>query len=141
MQTHTQVDAVRQMVLRTLPPYLCLQLNRFVFDLQVRGMAEGEGLWLGRWVGLWLGMVGGPVVGAAYGHYHSPRDIFRMVVWSEWCGLVVGDRAQQCGLVAAVPPACCGICMRLGVSGSPLPSYPPPIRSLQTLVPCITFAG
>lgn len=30
-----KVDAIRQMVLRTLPPYLCLQLNRFVFDLEV----------------------------------------------------------------------------------------------------------
>lgn len=32
----TKVDATRQMVLRKLPPYLCLQLQRFVFDYNVR---------------------------------------------------------------------------------------------------------
>ena len=28
-------DAERQMQLRSLPPYLCLSLQRFVFDMQV----------------------------------------------------------------------------------------------------------
>ena len=30
-----KVDATRQMVLRRVPPYLCMQLQRFVFDYQV----------------------------------------------------------------------------------------------------------
>ncbi|KAG1677224.1 hypothetical protein FOA52_013422 [Chlamydomonas sp. UWO 241] len=30
----TKVNATRQMALRTMPPYLCLQLQRFVFDYQ-----------------------------------------------------------------------------------------------------------
>jgi ubiquitin carboxyl-terminal hydrolase 48 len=31
-------DAERQMQLRSLPPYLCLSLQRFVFDMQVRAL-------------------------------------------------------------------------------------------------------
>ena len=31
-----KVDAERQMRLRNLPPYLCISLQRFVFDLKVR---------------------------------------------------------------------------------------------------------
>lgn len=46
------VDATRQLRLRALPPYLCLSLKRFVFDLRVRlaarinmqGLAGGAGL-------------------------------------------------------------------------------------------------
>ena len=34
-----KVDATRQLRLRTLPPYLCLSLKRFVFDLRVRSSA------------------------------------------------------------------------------------------------------
>lgn len=34
----TKVDATRQMVLRSLPPYLCLALQRFVFDYTVRAL-------------------------------------------------------------------------------------------------------
>jgi len=37
-----KVDATRQMVLRTLPPYLCIQLNRFVFDLEVGQCTGGN---------------------------------------------------------------------------------------------------
>ena len=36
-----KVDATRQLRLRTLPPYLCLSLKRFVFDLRVRTQAFG----------------------------------------------------------------------------------------------------
>jgi ubiquitin C-terminal hydrolase len=36
-------DAERQMQLRSLPPYLCLSLQRFVFDMQVGRLAEGGG--------------------------------------------------------------------------------------------------
>ena len=35
-----KVDATRQLRLRTLPPYLCLSLKRFVFDLRVRVSAS-----------------------------------------------------------------------------------------------------
>lgn len=30
-----KVDATRQLCLRQLPPYLCLSLQRFVFDMKV----------------------------------------------------------------------------------------------------------
>ena len=30
------VDATRQLCLRALPPYLCISLKRFVYDLRVR---------------------------------------------------------------------------------------------------------
>lgn len=33
-----KADAVRQMALRKLPPYLCLQLQRFVFDYNAGGL-------------------------------------------------------------------------------------------------------
>lgn len=36
-------DATRQMVLRGLPPYLCLQLQRFVFDFNVGACRGGMG--------------------------------------------------------------------------------------------------
>jgi ubiquitin carboxyl-terminal hydrolase 48 len=31
-----KVNATRQLRLRTLPPYLCMSLKRFVFDMRVR---------------------------------------------------------------------------------------------------------
>ena len=31
-----KVDATRQLCLRQLPPYLCLSLQRFVFDMKVQ---------------------------------------------------------------------------------------------------------
>jgi ubiquitin carboxyl-terminal hydrolase 48 len=42
-------DADRQMRLRSLPPYLCLSLQRFTFDMQV---------WMcgGVWCGVWRGV-------------------------------------------------------------------------------------
>ncbi len=39
-----KVDATRQLRLRTLPPYLCLSLKRFVFDLRVRGAVSALAL-------------------------------------------------------------------------------------------------
>lgn len=37
----TMVDATRQLRLRQLPPYLCLSLKRFVFDLRVGPAPSG----------------------------------------------------------------------------------------------------
>ena len=35
-----KVDASRQLRLRSVPPYLCLSLQRFVFDLKVRRRSD-----------------------------------------------------------------------------------------------------
>lgn len=42
-------DAARQLVLRTCPPYLCLSLQRFVFDMRVRVLGRDVGLVFDSW--------------------------------------------------------------------------------------------
>ena len=37
-----KVNATRQLRLRTLPPYLCMSLKRFVFDMRVRDCSQME---------------------------------------------------------------------------------------------------
>lgn len=40
-----KVDAERQMRLRSLPPYLCISLQRFVFDLKVQKLHPLHAQW------------------------------------------------------------------------------------------------
>lgn len=40
-----KVDATRQLRLRSVPPYLCLSLQRFVFDLKARSLSAAAASW------------------------------------------------------------------------------------------------